>query len=224
MRPKDASRMLPVPLVVEVMVNDKPVRALLDIGCMADFISTTITDQLKVKTEVLESPLPVYLAVQGSRLKINRVAEVNFKYQVIDCSCRFDVVNVDNYDMILGTPFLFQHQVAIGLNPTHISIGSVEPKDIEGEDTTVILSAAATVLTDTLERLREQLCGKAEDLCQDGARAELPLRRAINHTIPLIDENKVYSWRPSRCPDPLRPLWQEKRNMYLESEQWRMAS
>ena len=25
--------------------------------------------------------------------------------------------NLDNYDVILGTPFLYQHKVAIGLNP-----------------------------------------------------------------------------------------------------------
>jgi len=79
---------------------------------MADFLSTKVADQLRLPLTTYEKPLPVQLAVQGSRSKINCGTTVNFQYQTIDCDRTFDVVNLDNYDAILGTPFLYQHQVA----------------------------------------------------------------------------------------------------------------
>ncbi|KAJ3002424.1 hypothetical protein NUW54_g5853 [Trametes sanguinea] len=117
MHPKDYTRKAPMPVVVNVQINGHSARALLDTGCMADFISTTLVDQLKITTEVLAKQLPVQLAVQGSRSKINRTCAVEFSYQDISSKRRFDVANLENYDIILGTPFIFQHKVALGLNP-----------------------------------------------------------------------------------------------------------
>ncbi len=48
--------------------------------------------------------------------------------------------------------------------------------------------------------------------------------RAINHSIPLMDENKIYSWRPSKCPEALKPAWRAKKDAYLGSGRWRVAS
>ena len=224
MKTKDFTRTLPKPIVVTTHVNEKPVRALIDTGSMADFLSTTLVDQLGLTKEILAKPLPVQLAVHGSRSKINCCVTVDFKYQEIDCKRRFDVVNLDNYDMILGTPFLFQHKVAIGLNPIRISIGTALPVDIHGEEIAVISSAAADLFEDELDQLREELRHGAADLCQDGARAELPPLRAVNHTIPIINEDKVYAWRPSKCPDAMRNLWHKKKKAYLDSGRWQMAS
>ncbi|KAI0371576.1 hypothetical protein BV20DRAFT_941717, partial [Pilatotrama ljubarskyi] len=215
MRPKDHTRKAPMPLVVSVLVNGHHARALLDTGCMADFISTTLVDQLKIPTVVLEKQLPVQLAVQGSRSKINRMCAVDFAYQEIDVKRHFDVANLENYDLILGTPFIFQHKVAIGLNPSRVVIGCTEADEMEGEDIAVILSASAELLEHELDRLREQLKSEAADLCQEGAATALPPLRAINHSIPLIDEHRIYSWRPSKCPDALKPLWQAKKAEYL---------
>jgi hypothetical protein len=57
MLPKDFTRRLPRPVVVEVFVNGKPARALIDSGSLADFMSTTLADQLHVTKEVLAKPL-----------------------------------------------------------------------------------------------------------------------------------------------------------------------
>ncbi|OJT02036.1 Retrovirus-related Pol polyprotein from transposon 17.6 [Trametes pubescens] len=224
MRPKDFTRTAPLPVVVTVQINGRPARALLDTGCMADFISTTLVDQLKLPTEVLEKQLPVQLAVQGSRSKISRCATVDFAYQDISSRRRFDVVNLENYDIILGTPFMFQHKVALALNPARVVIGCSEPAVMEGEDVAVILSAAAELLEDKLDELREILRTEASDLCQDGTALALPPLRAINHTIPLIDESKIYSYRPSKCPEALKHLWQERKVANLDSGRWQLAS
>jgi hypothetical protein len=66
---------VPKPVVIMVKINDHLARALLDSGSLGDFISTTLADQLKLTKEVLEVPLGLQLAVQGSRSKINSRAK-----------------------------------------------------------------------------------------------------------------------------------------------------
>jgi hypothetical protein len=106
-RGKDFTRSIPKPIVIVTSVNGHHVRALVDTSSLADFMSTTLADQLKVEKVQLEKPLPVQLAIQGSRTKANWGAFVDFAYQKIKSKRYFDVINLDGYDLILGTPFLW---------------------------------------------------------------------------------------------------------------------
>ena len=65
---------------------------------------------------------------------------------------------------------------------------------------------------------------EAKPLCSQSGAMALPPFQAINHSIPLIDESKIYPWRPSHCPEALRPLWIEKKNTYLKSGRWEMTA
>ena len=224
MRLKDQTRRVPEPVVVLVKIDGHQIRALLDTGSMADFLSTTVVDQLDLRKEYYSKPLSVQLAVHGSRSKINCGVNVRFQYQKIDCERRFDVANLDNYDAILGTPFLFQHKVAIGINPSCVVVGSDAPVEIEGPDVVTIKSAAAELLNDKLDGLRDELRKEADDLCTDTSKTALPPLRAVNHTIPLIDEHKVYRFRPSKCPEAFRDQWREKKEAYLATGRWRTAT
>ncbi|KIL62362.1 hypothetical protein M378DRAFT_29560, partial [Amanita muscaria Koide BX008] len=83
----DFKRVVPKPIVITVKINGQPVRALVDCGSEADFISTTVVDQLRLKRDILAKPLNIRLAVHGSRSKTNASATVNlknFQYQEID--------------------------------------------------------------------------------------------------------------------------------------------
>jgi hypothetical protein len=224
LRLKDKSRKLPEPIVIQININGEPARALLDTGSMADFISTTLADQLRLTKEVYEKPLSVQLATRGSRSKINCGTTVRLEYQSIDCDRRFDIANLDNYDVILGTPFLYQHQVAIGFNPSRVIVGSNVPLEMKGPEVATISSAAADLLNQGLDDLRKLLRQEAEDLCPDTSMTALPPMRAVNHTIPLIDEKKIYHFRPSKCPDAFRDQWRKKKNAYLETGRWRTAT
>jgi len=224
LRIKDKTRRLPETIVVEIKINGQPMRALLDSGSMADFISTKVVDQLKLPKEIYPKPLPVQLAVHGSRSKVNCGTTVQFQYQIINCEKRFDVVNLDNYDAILGTPFLYQHQVAIAFNPSRVVVGSREPLEIKGPDVMTIKSAAADLLDEGLETLRIRLRKEAEDLCPDTSKTELPPIRAVNHTIPLIDESKIYRFRPSKCPEAFRDQWKAKKDAYIKTGRWQHAT
>jgi len=107
---KDVTRTIPKPVVVVVHANEQPACALVDMGLLADFMSLNLAEQLKAKRIWLEKPLPIQLAVQGSRSKVNSGVSVHFQYQGTDYQRYFDVINLQNYDIILGTPFLYQHQ------------------------------------------------------------------------------------------------------------------
>ena len=63
-------------------------------------MSTTLADQIGVKRTLLDSPLALQLAVQGSRSRVNAMATVQFKYQGINEPCTFDIINLNNYDLI----------------------------------------------------------------------------------------------------------------------------
>ena len=216
-------RMLPKPVVLRVGINGNPVRALVDSGSLGDFISSTLVDQLKVNRHVFEKSIGLQLAVQGSRSKINAMVFVQLTYQGVNESRQLDVINLNDYDVILGTPWIYQHQVCIGLNPARIVIGSdialpiAADKDVKPLLHTIVPEIA-------ISAARDDLMAYADPLCRNVDETDLPPLRAINHTIPLIDDKKTYQWRASRCPEIFRDQWAAKRDAYLKSGRWRMTS
>lgn len=143
--------MIPKPVVVVVEVNGHPARALIDIGSLADFMSATLAEQLDVTHIELAKPLTVQLAVQGSRSKVNYGTKVLLQYQEISSERYFDIINLQNYDLILGTPFLFQHQVMVGLNELRVVIGSHDPLPIKGTQVQILESKVAEVLGEHID-------------------------------------------------------------------------
>ena len=187
-------------------------------------MSSVLADQLKVKRTMLDTPLSLQLAVQGSRSKVNTVATVQLQYQDINETRTFDIINLNSYDLILGTPWMHQHQVCIGFNPAQIVIGSEEPQPLKMGNNTKLMVHALTPDELSVENAREELRKYADPLCKEISETDLPPLRVINHTIPLIDETKTYPWRPSRCPEAFRAQWVEKRDAYIRSGQWKITS
>ncbi|KAG2106852.1 hypothetical protein BD769DRAFT_1366511 [Suillus cothurnatus] len=207
---RDFRRMIPKPVVIVVHINGRPARVLIDTGSLANFLSSTLADQLRVKRVTLEKPLTIQLAVQGSRSCVNFGTKVHFEYQKISEGRFFDIINLQNYDLILGTPFLFQHQVLVGFNLPRVVIRSTPALPIKGEQVSTLESWAVDAYEENLDKARQQLHAWAKPLCAKASQMGLPSLHAINHTIPLIDTEKIYKWCPSRCPEPLRPQWGEK--------------
>jgi hypothetical protein len=46
----------------------------------------------------------------------------------------FDIINLSNYDLILGTPFLYQHKVILALNEPSVKIGTLVPEPMKGKN------------------------------------------------------------------------------------------
>jgi hypothetical protein len=188
-------QVVPQPLTVVVKINGHPARVLLDSGSLGDFISTSLVDQLNLNESALEKLIPLHLAVQGSRSVVNYGTKVQFKHQEINETHYFDVINLHNYDLILGTPFMFQHEVLVGVKDARVIIGSNESKPIQGMNVNKLHSRAIQLVDEDLDKVRSHLVDYARDsgLFIDPSVAPLPPMREINHMIPLIDENLVIS-------------------------------
>ncbi|KAF8172626.1 hypothetical protein K438DRAFT_1611694, partial [Mycena galopus ATCC 62051] len=223
--PRLSDRVVARPLVIVVRVNGEPVRALVDSGSLGDLVSTSLADQLRLKRKELKDPITLQLAVQGSRSKINHSVNVKMSYQDIAEERSFLVANLSGYDMILGTAWLFQHKVSIGLNPARVCVGSADAVPLEGVATARVFTGAVGLGEhDALQAARDELLEYAKPICKTADERGLPPLRAINHTIPLIDENKILPWSPSRCPEALRPQWDKKRSTYLKAGRWQVTN
>ena len=128
-----------------------PAHALLDSGLLSDFLSLTLADQLNVNRIKLNVPLGLQLTVQGSRSKINSGAKVKFEYQNIVEEWYLDIINLSNYDIILGMLWMYQHQICDGFNPPHVLIGCDNAKPILGSAVADMSSHAVSLGDDHLE-------------------------------------------------------------------------
>lgn len=144
--------------MVKVNINGRPARALLDSGSLGDFLSSTLADQLSVKRENLETPLLLQLAIQRSRSKVNTWASVKLEYQEINETRTFDIININNYDVILGTPWMYQHQIYLGFNPVRVVVGSDTVLTSNSGVDTKLMSARITVKEQQLESVKEEVC------------------------------------------------------------------
>ncbi len=191
---------------------------------MGDFILSSVADQLGLKQIELAVPLSLQLAVQGSRSKINFSVQSLFEYQNIKCERYFDIVNLSSYDVILGTPWLFQHQVTVGFNSSRVIIDSDAPRALEGPAVSILESRAAAIYDESLAEYRSMLTEYARPLFKKAGETPLLPLHAINHAIPLIDLDKIYPWRPSRCPELFCEQWDAKRKAYIETGRWKVTT
>ena len=154
--------------------------------------------------------------MQGSRSKVNARATLKFEYQDICEDRTFDVISINNYDLILGTPWMYQHQICLGFNLARAVIGSSIVLPLKASTDTKLIAARLSPDKEKISAAREELNQYAIPLCREVDETELPPLRDINHMIPLIYESKTYPWRPSRCPEAFRKQWAEKRDAYLK--------
>jgi hypothetical protein len=223
-RVKDLTHKVPNTLVVQALVEGESVRILLDTGSQADLISTTLVDQLKLTKAALTKLLQLQLAMSGSWGTLHHSVNARLVYQDVDERRDFDVGNIDNYDVILGTPWLFQHSVQLSFNPSSVYIRSKQLLPMEGSNVIQISSISTDIFEARLEELCAMLCEEAAELCKTVSETPLPPFRAINHVIPTIDDTKVYRFRPLRCPEALKPLFEAKAREYIKSGRWKLAT
>ena len=120
-------------------------------------------------------------------------------YQGIDETCTFDVINLNSYDLILGMPWMYQHQLCLGFNPSCVVIGCDKAQQLKDGPDTKLMINSLSLEEQHVEAARIELQKYAMLLCKEVDETELPPFWAINHTIPLIDMAKIYPWHLSRC-------------------------
>ena len=95
-----------------VPVNGLKARVLLDGGSNTNMVSPEFATVAKIPAVELQEQMTLQLAVMGSRSKINYGAWADVDLGPITSSTYFDIANIDGYDMILGTPFMWEHGVS----------------------------------------------------------------------------------------------------------------
>ena len=76
-------------------------------------ISPNFIRAAKIESFPLDKPIGIQLAVTGSKSVINYGANTTIKCEGNKLKEYFDIINIDYYDAILGTPFLRKHKVVI---------------------------------------------------------------------------------------------------------------
>ena len=67
----------------------------------------------KIELFLLDKPIGIQLAVTSSKSVINYGVNATIKYEGRESKEYFDIINIDYYNAILGTPFLRKHKVII---------------------------------------------------------------------------------------------------------------
>ena len=111
---------------IEVIIelDGTKARALLDSGSTIDMVSPDFVRVAKLIPIELEEQMALQLAVTGSRSRINYGTWADVTLGPIKERRYFDIANVDDYDVILGTPFLWSN----GLSPIFEDGGRVMHK------------------------------------------------------------------------------------------------
>ena len=77
----------------------------------------------KLKVTQLENPVPLQLGTVGSRSMINFGTRAHLELGTItENDAYLDVVNIDRYDMIIGTPFMRKHGLVLDFKRNILSI------------------------------------------------------------------------------------------------------
>ncbi|KAI9059530.1 hypothetical protein FKP32DRAFT_1579516 [Trametes sanguinea] len=97
----------------EVWINGVKALALFDSGCTTDSITPELAYLSKADRIDLTEPVGLQLGTKGSRTKINYGARATLKVQHDIPNHYFDVVDIDKYDMVLGTTFCRKHKVVL---------------------------------------------------------------------------------------------------------------
>ena len=76
-------------------------------------ISPNFIRAAKIEPFLLDKPIGIQLAVTGSKSVINYGTNMTIRYERRESKEYFDIINIDYYDAILGTPFLRKQEVII---------------------------------------------------------------------------------------------------------------
>lgn len=94
-------------------INGHKAHVLLDGGSMLNMILANFAAIHKLEMFQLKKPLKLQMATSGLRSVINYGAKAELHVGVLKEQRYFDMVNLNRYHVILGTPFLKHHRVLL---------------------------------------------------------------------------------------------------------------
>ena len=99
---------------------------LFDTGSTTDSVTPEFAFATKAKTFKLEEQVILQLGCVGSRSKISYGTHVPVNIDQFKDEVYFDLVNIDRYDCIIGTPFMNKYGVSLDFGKRSIKINGRE--------------------------------------------------------------------------------------------------
>ncbi|KAF8451051.1 hypothetical protein L210DRAFT_3386278 [Boletus edulis BED1] len=153
----------------------------------------------------LEQQLMLQLGCIGSQLKITHGGKTHIEIGRKTSKIYFDVANINQYNCILGIPFLQEQQAVLNFLNQMIQIGNDRIALLEEGHLAAITTRATVVklMGNEVPQLRNRWFHKYSHWL-GGIINRLPPLREVNHRILLIEEEKHYAYHLSRCTDALK--------------------
>jgi hypothetical protein len=86
---------------------------LVESGCEGTMMSLSFTRAARLQVVSLEQPINLQLTVVGSHSIVNYGTHSQLKFGVNVSDEYFNIINIDYYDVILGTPFLMKWGISL---------------------------------------------------------------------------------------------------------------
>ncbi|KZV59609.1 hypothetical protein PENSPDRAFT_595136, partial [Peniophora sp. CONT] len=116
-----------------VKVNGLKCLALFDSGSTTTCVSPAVADVTKMRTFNLKNPVTLQLGCVGSRSKINYGAQARISVgSLSDEDVYVDLVNLDKYDMVLGTPFMNKYKCKLDFEQGGVMINGAWVPSLKG--------------------------------------------------------------------------------------------
>jgi hypothetical protein len=131
-----------------ITINGVKAYTLFDSGSTPDLMSPDFARVTKVKTFRLDSPVPIQLGCVGSRSTITRGCRVmvDLGGMLVEDQY-FDIANIDRYDVIVGTAFMYDRRIVLDVHQRTIQVGDGKGTTLQamspGEETEAVRLRAA---------------------------------------------------------------------------------
>ncbi|QRV99475.1 Transposon Tf2-1 polyprotein [Ceratobasidium sp. AG-Ba] len=154
---------------------------LFDLGSCTDMISPTFVRVANITPMALDKPIGLQLALKGSRGKCNFGVNTEVEIGPVKGTHYFDVVNIEKYDIIIGTPFMQRFGAAVDFSLDVINIkGTHVPNGYRAE--------VPETSADWLVRFAKQPSGSTKAKPARSERQVMASEAKAGNPTPLRDE------------------------------------
>ncbi|KAJ7435034.1 hypothetical protein B0H11DRAFT_1756678 [Mycena galericulata] len=100
-------------LTAEITIGGVKAYALFDSGSNTDSLTPEFAKSTLCKIFALKEQITLQLGCTGSKSRINFGSQVPIDFGGLKGYLYFDIVNLDRYDCVLGTPFMIKHGIVL---------------------------------------------------------------------------------------------------------------
>ncbi|KAJ7178508.1 hypothetical protein C8R43DRAFT_942168 [Mycena crocata] len=121
-------------LTAYMNINGKAAFALFDSGCTTEACSPDFARVAGIRVFPIKSEVTLQLGTAGSRSKINHGMTAMVEYDDIQSEEYLDIVNLDQFDMIVGTKFMRKHKMSLNFEFNTIRVCGVPSATLSSKE------------------------------------------------------------------------------------------